>query len=140
VLTFELNRWQDAAQTAKFVCFRAFKALFFGGSAPENLRRGLFRGERHSQDRRWVAGLPTAIKSEVRAFPQGLQYVPGRLWRGWHPHRHDCRTLTYCDSSQPFWHFRAAVLNHPAYAATFRAPPSPGPNHARSLSELPRRM
>ena len=77
--TFELNRWQDAAQTAKFACFRAFKALFFRRFGPgESEARAVPRRARQP-DRRWVAGLPTAIKSEVRAFPQGLQYVPGRL-------------------------------------------------------------
>jgi hypothetical protein len=51
------------------------RGLKFGGErvfvfeAPEALRRRLFRGWRHYQDRRWVAGLPAAIKGEVWAFP-----------------------------------------------------------------------
>src|SRR5882762_6449877 len=40
---------------------------------PETLRRRLLCGERGCQDRRWVAGLPATIKSDVRAFPEGLQ-------------------------------------------------------------------
>jgi hypothetical protein len=46
--------------------------------SPETLRR-LFCSERHHQDRGWVAVLQAAIKSEVSAFAERLQHVPGRL-------------------------------------------------------------
>jgi hypothetical protein len=36
----------------------------------------LFCGERHRQDREWVALLPAAVQSEFPAFPQRLQHVP----------------------------------------------------------------
>jgi hypothetical protein len=52
------------------------------------MRRRLFCGECQCQDRRWVAALPAAAKSEVRAFPQELQYVLGSVCQGGHPHRH----------------------------------------------------
>jgi hypothetical protein len=50
---------------------------------PETLRRRLFSGECHCQDRRSVAALPAAVKSEVRALsegaPAGRQEAP--RWR-----------------------------------------------------------
>jgi hypothetical protein len=45
----------------------------------KTLGRGLFFRERHGQNRRCIAALPAAVKSEVRAFPERLQYVLGRL-------------------------------------------------------------
>jgi hypothetical protein len=39
---------------------------------PESLRRRLFRGKCHCQDRRCVAVLPAAVKGEVRTFPEEL--------------------------------------------------------------------
>jgi len=50
------------------------------------------------QDRRWVAVLPAAVKSEVRACPQELQHVPRRLGHGEHPRRHGGTTP---ESSSP---------------------------------------
>ena len=47
---------------------------------PETLRRRLFRGE--CRDLRSVAGLPAAIKGEVRAFPEWFQHTQkARSWR-----------------------------------------------------------
>jgi hypothetical protein len=43
--------------------------------ALETLGRRLFCGECHSQDRRWVAVLPAAIKDEARAFPAGALFL-----------------------------------------------------------------
>src|SRR5258708_618756 len=59
---------------------------------PETLRRRLFCGERHCQDRRWIAVLPTAVQGEVPAFPEALEHVPRRLCHGGHPRRHNCTT------------------------------------------------
>ena len=67
----------------KFGCERVFVL-----EPPETLRRRLFRGERHYQDRRWVAGLPATIKGEVWAFPEGLQHVPRWLCHRGHPRCH----------------------------------------------------
>ena len=74
----------------EFGCERVFVL-----EPPETLRRRLFCGECHRQDRRWVAVLPAAVKGEVRAFPEGLQHVPGRLCHGGHPRRHGCTTPEY---------------------------------------------
>jgi hypothetical protein len=62
---------------------------------PETLGRRLFCRECYCQDRRWVAMLTTAVKGEVRAFPEGLQHVPGRLGHGGHHRRHGCWLLHY---------------------------------------------
>ena len=48
----------------EFGCERVFVL-----EPPKTLRRRMFRGECHCQDRRCVAVLPAAVKSEVRAFP-----------------------------------------------------------------------
>jgi hypothetical protein len=50
--------------------------------SPQALRRGLICGKRHHQDRDWVAVLPAAIMDELRAFPQGLQYISRMLCHG----------------------------------------------------------
>jgi hypothetical protein len=39
--------------------------------------------------------LTAAVKGEVRAFPDGLQHVPGRLDHGGHRRRHGCWLLHY---------------------------------------------
>jgi hypothetical protein len=41
--------------------------------SPQAVRRGLFRGKRHHQDRHWAAVLPAAIMGELPAFPEDLQ-------------------------------------------------------------------
>ena len=61
----------------------------------ETLRRRLFCSECQCQDRRWVAALPAAVKCKVRAFPEWLQHVPGRLCHGGHTRRHGCATSEY---------------------------------------------
>jgi hypothetical protein len=74
----------------------------------KTLGRWLFFHERHCQDRRRVAALPAAVKSEVRAFPERLQHVPGRLCDRRHARRHGSTTSEY-----PFDSFRSRELNVP---------------------------
>ena len=71
----------------EFGCERVFVL-----EPPKTLRRRMFRGECHCQDRRWVARLPAAVQCEVRAFPEGLQQVPGRPCDGGHSSSHGCTT------------------------------------------------
>jgi hypothetical protein len=47
---------------------------------PQALRRGLFRGKPHDQDA--AAVLHAAIMGELRAFPEGLQYIARALGHG----------------------------------------------------------
>src|SRR5258708_22357113 len=47
---------------------------------PQALRRGLFRGKRHYQDR--AAVLPAAIMGELRALPECLQHISRTLCHG----------------------------------------------------------
>ena len=47
---------------------------------PQALRRGLFRGKRHHQDR--AAVLPAAIMGELRALPECLQHKSRTLCHG----------------------------------------------------------
>jgi hypothetical protein len=84
----------------EFGCERVFVL-----GPPETLRRRLFRGECHCQDRRWVAVLPAAVNDEVWAFPEGLRHVPGKLLHGGHPRHHGAQPQNiHCDRS---WAFRA---------------------------------
>src|SRR5260370_25935546 len=50
---------------------------------PQALRRRLFCGERHRQDREWVAVLPAAVQGELPAFPQSLQHKSRTHRHGW---------------------------------------------------------
>jgi hypothetical protein len=70
--------------------FRCVREFVF--EPAKTLRRGLFFRERYCQDGRRVAALPAAVKSEVRAFPEQFQHVPGRLCDRRHARRHGCTT------------------------------------------------
>jgi hypothetical protein len=62
----------------EFGCERVFVL-----EPPETLRRRLFRGERHRQDRRWVAVLPAAVK--VKSAPSRMgssTYPEGSVMEG----------------------------------------------------------
>jgi hypothetical protein len=61
----------------EFGCERVFVL-----EPPETLRRRHFRGQCHRQNRRRIAMLPSAIKREVRAFPEEFQHVFRRRCHG----------------------------------------------------------
>ena len=91
---------------------------------PQALRRRLFRGERHRQDRRGLAVLPAPVKRELPAFPQGLQRVSAT-------HRHGAasaapgRRFPSCAQQRARWF-------HVVHAARVTKP-DPHGRHGHSL-------
>jgi hypothetical protein len=69
---------------------------------PQALRRRLFCGRSHREERKGISALPATVKVELRALPQNLQHISGTCRHGspaaltktipsMHPTCHDAR-------------------------------------------------